>query len=166
MPPVALFGLSVALSLVAWSVVAYAVWPILRERSFADAMRPLLIVHTFRFVGLSFLIPGVVSGDLPANFTFDAAYGDIVATLLALVALGSLRTSLAVPLLWIFNLWGSIDLLNAFYQANAGGVVFGHLGAAYFIPTVIAPLEFIAHGMMFRLLLRRARQRGERYVTT
>jgi hypothetical protein len=105
----------------------------LRQRSLADAVRPLLILHSFLFVGLSFLIPGVVSGDLPANFTFDAAYGDIVAALLAVAALASLRTSLGIPLLWIFNLWGSADLLNAFYPASAGRIVFGHLGVTRFI---------------------------------
>jgi hypothetical protein len=166
MPPVALFGLSIAFSFVAWGLfTAYAVWPALRERAFADAMRPLLILHSFRFVGLSFLIPGVVCGDLPANFTFDAAYGDIVATVLALAALASLRTSFAIPLLWIFNVWGAADLLNAFYQANAGGIMFGHLGAAYFIPTVIVPFALITHGLMFRLLLRRSHRQSTRYAT-
>ena len=166
MPPVALFGLSVVFSFAAWGVItAYAIWPAVRERSFTDAMRPLLIAHTFRFVGLSFLIPGVVSGDLPATFTFDAAYGDLAATVLAFAALASLRTSFAIPLLWIFNVCGAADLLNAFYQANAGGIVFGRLGAAYFIPTVVAPLELIMHGLMFRLLLRRPQQQGARYAT-
>lgn len=160
MLPVALFGLSIAFSFVAWGfVTAYVVWPALRDRDFAGAVRPLLILHSFRFIGLSFLIPGVVSGDLPANFTFDAAYGDIIAALLAMAALASLRTSLAIPLLWIFNVWGSLDLLNAFYQANAGGIVFGHLGAAYFIPTVFVPFALITHGLMFRLLLRRSQRR-------
>jgi len=166
MPPVAVFGLSIGFSFIACGVVAaYLVWPALRERSFVDAVRPLLIVHCFRFLGLSFLMPGVVSGDLPANFTAAAAYGDATATMLALAALASLRTRLAVPLLWVFNVWGSLDLINAFYQANAGGIVFGHLGAAYFIPTVVAPLELIVHGLMFRLLLRRATRHGERYAT-
>jgi len=166
MQPIALFGLSVALSFVAWGLVAaYAIWPALRDRTFADAMRPLLILHSFRFVGLSFLIPGVVSGDLPANFTFDAAYGDIAATLLALAALASLRTSLGIPLLWIFNVWGAADLINAFYQGNAGGLSPGHLGAAYFIPTVFVPLALITHGLMFRLLLRRLHRHDARYAT-
>lgn len=166
MPPIALFGISVAFSFVAWGLVtAYAVWPVLRERSFADAVRPLLILHSFRFIGLSFLVPGVVSGDLPVNFAFDAAYGDIVAALLAIAALASLRTSLGIPLLWIFNVWGSADLLNAFYQGNAGGLSPGHLGAAYFIPTVIVPFALITHGLMFWLLVQRPHRQGERYAT-
>lgn len=166
MPSIALFGLSVAFSFVAWELVtAHAVWPALRERSFDDAMRPLLILHSFRFIGLSFLVPGVVSGDLPVNFAFDAAYGDIVAALLSIVALASLRTSFGIPLLWIFNVWGSADLLNAFYQGNAGALSPGHLGATFFIPTVIVPFALITHGLMFRLLLRRSHRQNQRYVT-
>jgi hypothetical protein len=152
----ALFGISVAFSFVAWAIVtAHFIWPQLRERRRVDALRPLLMLHGFRFLGLSFLIPGVVSPDLPANFAIDAAYGDIVAAILALLALASLRSSLGMPLVWIFNVWGSFDLLNAFYQGNAGGLLAGQLGAAYFIPTAIVPLLLITHGIMFRLLLRR-----------
>jgi hypothetical protein len=156
MPAIALFGIGIAFSFVAWALVAaHFIWPALRERSRADALRPLLILHSFRFAGLSFLVPGVVSPDLPAGFAFDAAYGDLAAAILALLSLATLRSSLGIPLLWIFNVWGSIDLLNAFYQANAGGLVPGQLGAAYFIPTVVVPLLLITHGLMFRLLLQR-----------
>lgn len=156
MPPIALFGISIAFSFVAWSLVtAHFIWPELRDRSREDALRPLLILHAFRFVGLSFLIPGVVSPDLPAAFAFGAAYGDLAAAVLALLSLAALRSSLGIPLVWIFNVWGTVDLLDAFYQANAGGLVPGQLGAAYFLPTAIVPFLLITHGVVFRLLLRR-----------
>ena len=156
MPPIALFGISIAFSVVAWALVtAHFIWPELQGRSRIDALRPLLILHAFRFAGLSFLIPGVVSPDLPAGFAFDAAYGDLAVAILDLLSLATLRSSLGIALAWIFNVWGTIDLLNAFYQANAGGLVPGQLGAAYFIPTVVVPLLLITHGLMFRLLLPR-----------
>lgn len=156
MPVLALFGISVVFSLVAWGIVtAHFIWPELRDRPPVDALRPLLTLHAFRFVGLSFLIPGVVSPDLPAAFAVSAAYGDIVAAILALVSLAALRTSLGIPLVWVFNIWGSADLLNAFYQANAAGLLPGQLGAAFYIPTAIVPLLLVAHALMFRILLRR-----------
>jgi hypothetical protein len=156
MPTQALFGVSVAFGFLVWGIVAaYALWPALRSRSRIDALRPLLILHGFRFIGLSFLIPGVVSSDLPAAFAFDAAYGDIVAAMLALLSLAALRTRLGIPLVWIFNIWGSVDLINAFIQGNASGLLPGQLGAAYFIPTAIVPLLMITHGLIFRLLLAR-----------
>jgi hypothetical protein len=118
-----------------------------------EALRPLLILHSFRFIGLAFLVPGVVSPDLPPAFAHSAAYGDIIAAILALLALMSLPREAGVVIAWIFNLWGFADLLNAFYQANHAGLLPGQLGATYFIPTVIVPLLLITHGLAFRILL-------------
>jgi len=149
-----LFGISVAFGFVAWAVVtALYIWPELQVRSRSEALRPLLVLHGFRFIGLSFLVPGVVSPDLPIAFARDAAYGDMVAAILALLALTALRTRLGIALVWVFNIWGSLDLLNAFYAANSAGLLAGQLGAAYFIPTVIVPLLLITHGLAFRILL-------------
>jgi len=49
---------------------------------------------------------------------------------------------------WIFNPWGSADLVNAFYQANLAGLLAGQLGATYFIPTFVVPLLPITHGSL------------------
>ena len=149
-----LFGASVALGFVAWAIDATLYfWPQLATQSRISALRPLLVLHAFRFIGLSFLVPGVVSPDLPFAFAHDAAYGDIVAAIWALATLATLRSGVGIALAWGFNLWGSFDLLNAFYQANAAGLSPGQLGAAYFIPTAIVPLLLITHGLMFRVLL-------------
>jgi len=149
------FGISVAFGFVAWAVVTTLyIWPELRARSRIEALRPLLALHGFRFIGLSFLVPGVVSADLPTAFARDAAYGDVVAAILALLALTTLRSKLGIALAWIFNIWGSLDLLNAFYVANATGLLAGQLGAAFFIPTAIVPLLLITHGLVFRILLK------------
>jgi hypothetical protein len=94
-----------------------------------------------------------VSPDLPSAFAHSAAYGDIIAAALALLALLSLPGGPGVLITWIFNVWGSVDLLNAFYQANHAGLLPGQLGATYFIPTVIVPLLLITHGLAFRILL-------------
>jgi hypothetical protein len=143
---------------VAWAVVtALYIWPELQARSRIEALRPLLALHGFRFIGLSFLVPGVVSADLPMAFARNAAYGDLVAAILALLALSALRSKLGIALAWIFNIWGSLDLLNAFYVANATGLLAGQLGAAYFIPTAIVPLLLITHGLVFRILLQHDR---------
>ena len=154
MPPIALFGISVLFGLIAWTIVAALyIWPQLRSRSRIDALRPLLVLHSFRFIGLSFLIPGVVSPELPAAFTAPAAYGDIVATMLAMLSLALLRGPLGIASVWVFNIWGTLDLLNAFYHGNANGLVPGQLGAAYFIPTAIVPLMLVTHALIFMLLL-------------
>jgi hypothetical protein len=148
------FFVSIAFSLIAWGIVsARYIWPELRLRQRADALRPLLILHSFRFIGLAFLVPGVVSPDLPPAFAHSAAYGDLVAAILALLALISLPSATGVVMAWIFNLWGTADLFNAFYQANHAGLMAGQLGATYFTPTFIVPLLLLTHGLGFRILL-------------
>src|SRR5262249_32655431 len=82
-----------------------------------------------------------------------AALGDLVAAILAMLALATLRTRLGIIVVWVFNLWGTADLLHAFYQGNAAGFEPGQLGATFFIPTFVVPLLLITHGLVFRLLL-------------
>lgn len=154
MPPQLCFFVSIAFSFIAWTIVtARYIWPELRLRPRAAALQPLLVLHSFRFMGLAFLVPGVVSPDLPSAFTHPAAYGDLIAAILAVLSLVSLRRTPGVVMAWIFNLWGTADLLNAFYQARHAGLLAGGLGATYFIPTVLVPLLLITHGLVFRILL-------------
>src|SRR6202166_341321 len=154
MLPQVCFFVNIAFSFTAWGIVtARYIWPKLHRLQRAEALRPLLILHSFRFVGLAFLVPGVVSPELPSAFAYSAAYGDLVAATLALLSLVSLPRRAGIVIAWIFNLWGSADLLNAFYQANDAGLMAGQLGAAYFIPTLVVPLLLITHGLVFRILL-------------
>jgi len=160
MSPPALFGISVVFSFVAWGIVTRQyIWPALRGQPRADALRPILLLHSFRFIGLAFLVPGVVSPELPLAFARPAAYGDLATAVLALLAMATLRNRLGTILVWAFNLLGTADLLHAFYQGNRTslGLAPGLQGAAYFIPTVLVPLLLITHGLVFRLLLRRER---------
>jgi hypothetical protein len=148
------FFVSIAFSLIAWGIItARYIWPELRLRPRVEALRPLLILHSFRFIGLAFLVPGVVSPDLPPAFAHSAAYGDIIAAILALLSLRLLPSAAGIAVAWIFSVWGSADILNAFYQANHAGLLAGQLGAAFFLPTLVVPLLLITHGLGFRILL-------------
>jgi hypothetical protein len=112
----------------------------------------------FRFVGLSFLVPGVVSASLSTDFARPAAYGDLGAAILAVIAVLALsaRASWALLIVWIFNLWGALDLLYAIYQGQIGVRIGpGSLGAAFYIPTVVVPPLLVTHGLIFWLLLLR-----------
>jgi hypothetical protein len=151
------FFTSVAFGLVAWSVLAALfAWPRLRTLPRADALRPLLALHALRFAGLSFLVPGVVAPDLPQAFAHDAAGGDLLAAVLALLALATLRTRLGTALAWAWCTWGTVDLFNAFYQAHATGLEPSQLGAAYYIPTFVVPALLVTHALAARVLLRPA----------
>jgi len=153
----ALFGLSVLMNFVAFGLLtALYIWPRVRTLRREDALTALLVPHTFRFVGLSFLVPGVVAASLPSVFAAPAAYGDLIAALLAIAAILALirRASLAIPLVWLFNVWGAGDLLNAFYQAQIRvGISPELLGAAFYIPTLVVPPLLVIHGLIFRLLV-------------
>jgi hypothetical protein len=159
MQVLALFGLSVLMSFVASGIVAALyIWPRLKTMHREDALLPLVVPHMFRFVGLSFLVPGVVSPSLSSAFAAPAAYGDLVAAILAVIATLALaaRAVWATAVVWLFNIWGAADLLNNFYQGLIGvGLEPGALGAAYFIPTLVVPPLLVTHAMIFLLLLRR-----------
>ena len=157
MPSPLLFGISVVFGLAVWGVVAWNyVWPALSERPSPENLKPILMFHAFRFLGLAFVVPGVVSPDLPATFAQPVAYGDLTAAVLALLALATLRSRSGTMVTWVFNTFGTADLLFAFYQGSRISLpdTPGLLGAGYFILTAYVPLLLITHGLAFRILLR------------
>jgi hypothetical protein len=157
MPSPVLFGISVAFGLAAWGAVAWHyIWPELRERPSPENLKPILLLHGFRFLGLALVVPGVVSPELPTTFAQPVAYGDLISAILALLALATLGSQTGTVLTWVFNTFGTADLFFAFYQ---GGRISlpdnqGLLGAGYFILTAYVPLLLITHGLAFRILLR------------
>jgi hypothetical protein len=155
----AIFGVGVGMSLVS-SVVAARLfaWPALIATDPQHALMWLVAPHMFlRFVGLSFLMPGVVSERLPTAWAAPAAYGDLGAGVLAIVATVALAhaSSLATTAVWVFNVWGVADLLFAFYQGARLNVQPGWFGGAIFIVTTLVPALLVSHAMIFLLLVRR-----------
>jgi len=152
-----IFAIGVLMGVVVWGLIAARyIWPALRLRPRPEALRPLLLLHAFRYAGSAFLVPGVVSPDLPDAFARPAAYGDLATSLLALFGVATLGSRLGTSIIWVFNIVGTVDLVNAFYQADRLGVgnAPGLQGAAYFIPTVLVPLLLVTHVLVFRILLR------------
>ena len=152
-----LFFISFLMGLLAFSLIAkWYVWPYLQSQSREDALIPLLLLHTFRYIGLSFLIPTVVTAQISIHFAYSAGYGDLLAALLAFVAIAALRMrwSIAMLIVWVFNIVGVLDFLNAFYLGLTAGTP-ADLGAAYYIPIVIVPALLVAHYLIFALLLKK-----------
>ena len=157
MPFPALFGISAAFGLTVWGVVAWHyIWPALRDRPNPENLRLILLLHGFRFLGLAFVVPGVVSPQLPAIFARPVAYGDLITAILALLALTVLGTRAGIVMMWVFNTFGTADLLFAFYLGSRMSLpdTPGLLGAAYFIFVAYVPLLLVTHGLAFRILLR------------
>jgi hypothetical protein len=125
------------------------------------AHRVIATVHSFRFFGLVFILPGVVGASLPAAFATYAAYGDFATGALALLALLSARIR---PLFWTFvvgfNVVGTADLLVAYYHAirlNLPAIA-GQLEAMYWVPIIYVPVLMITHLFAFYLLAVRVRK--------
>ena len=158
MSPEMIFQLHLALGYVAWLLVfGVYVLPRLQAMDRIEAHRAIATLHSFRFFGLVFILPGVV-GSLPADFATFAAYGDLATGVLALLALLTVRIR---PLFWLFvvafNLVGTTDLLFDYYHATRVHLpeIAGQLGAAYVIPVIYVPALMITHAAAFYLLLRR-----------
>jgi len=121
------------------------------------AQRAIATLHSFRFFGLVFILPGVVGPNLPVSFATFAAYWDLATGVLAIFALLAVRIR---PLFWLFvvafNLVGVIDLILDYYHATQVGLpaLAGQLGATYAIPIIYVPVLMITHVVAFYLLLR------------
>jgi len=156
--------ISMTLGIVSWALLLrWYVHPALAGQDFADTVRPLLLLHAFRYIGLMFLIPGVTADALDPRFAAPAAYGDLLAALLALAAIAALQIDprAGIVAVWIFNVWGLADLVNAV----ARGLLYtpdGALGATFWIPAFIVPLLIVTHVYLFAVLLRERRTGSRR----
>jgi hypothetical protein len=156
------FFISYAVAFIALGLTAaWYVWPSIKDRSPKAALTPLLLYSCLRVNGLMFLMPGLVSPDLPRDFAVPTAYGDLTAVILALIALAFVRTksALALPMVWLFNIEGTLDLVYANISTFKDNVDPAQLGASYFLPAINVPAELIIHVMIFAYLLRAPRTR-------
>jgi hypothetical protein len=158
MSPTIIFNIHLVLGYAAWLLCfgAYA-WPRLKTMDLVEAQRAIATLHSFRFFGLVFMLPGIVSPSLPAGFAIFAAWGDFATGVLAMLALLTARIR---PLFWLFvvafNLVGTIDLIVDYYHAIQVDLP-AHaewLGTAYAIPIIYVPLLMITHVAAFFLLIR------------
>jgi hypothetical protein len=164
-----IFQLQLVLGYVPWLLCfgVYA-WPRLRAMEPVAAQRAIATLHSFRFFGLVFLVPGVVGPSLPAGFAVFSAYGDLATGLLAMLALLTVRLQ---PLFWslvlAFNVVGAADILIDYYHGIQLGLAAqaGQLGATYAIPIIYVPLLMITHVASLRLLARRQPKAAPGYST-
>ena len=153
-----LFQIHLVLGYVAWLLCFSAyILPWLKSMDRVDAHRAIATLHSFRFFGLVFILPGVVGPNLPAGFATFAAYGDFATGVLAMLALLTVRIR---PLFWLFvvafNLVGAADIIVDYYHAIQVGLPAhaGQLGATYAIPIIYVPLLMITHFVAFYWLVR------------
>lgn len=154
-----IFATQFALNLIVYALIArWYLAPRLAAVPLHAALIPLLLPHALRTAGAVFLVPTVVDPNLPPAFAIPAAYGDLLAALLALGAVAALRARwrLALALVWLFNIEGTVDLLYAIYRGAQVNLTRYQLGIAWYIPTFVVPAALVTHGLIFTLLLTRS----------
>jgi len=157
-----LFQIHLVVGYVAWLLCFGAyILPRLRAMDRVAAHRAIATLHSFRFFGLAFIVPGVVGPNLPAGFATAAAYGDFATGVLAILALLAIkRRRVFWSFVVAFNVVGTADLILAYYHAIRAGLPAhaGELGVMYAITILYVPLLMITHVTAFSFLLRRGQR--------
>jgi hypothetical protein len=152
MPGVLTLNLAMS-TLVFWIAARLYILPRLAQLEARTVLLPILLLHSFRHLGMMFLSPGATYAGLPAQFAWPAALGDLAAAFLALAAIAAVARDARVarPLVWAFNVEGTVDLalaisLATFYAAEP------LMGPAYWIPAFWVPALLVTHYLAFVVL--------------
>lgn len=142
-------------TLVFWTAARLYVLPRLSALSFRSVILPILLLHSCRHLGLMFLAPGATYAGMPSAFAIPAAFGDLVAALLALAAIAAVSANAryAAALVWVFNIEGTVDLLVAIALATTHDAA-PFMGPAYWIPALWVPALLVTHYVAFVVLWR------------
>ena len=157
MDSVTIFWMQIVTSgIVSGAVAVWYVWPSLARLSLNSALILLLFVHVPRYVGMTLLVPGMVDPKLPTAFLSSAAYGDLLEAALAFASIIVLRRNwrVAVPLVWVANTWGFVDLLNGIRGVLQLNVPSFGLATFWYVYTFYAPLVIVSHLMIFWILIK------------
>jgi hypothetical protein len=155
------YFISYAVAFLGFGLIAkWYLWPAIKDRVPKNALTPILLYACLRVNGLMFLMPGLVSPELPRAFAVPTAYGDLAAAALALLALWPLRIGkpLALPMVWLFNVVGLLDLVYANISTFKDHVDPTYLGVSYYLAVLNVPAMVVVHVVIFAYLLRRRPQ--------
>ena len=142
-------------TLVFWVAARLYVLPKLHEWEPRTILLPILLLHSTRHLGLMFLAPGATYAGIPSQFTYPAAFGDLLAAVLAMVAVPAVaaRARAAKLLVWLFNIEGTLDLMTAIVLATITDSA-PFMGPAYWIPAFWVPALLVTHYITFLVLVR------------
>lgn len=138
-----------------WVAAKIYLLPRLHDLKPQAVLLPILLLHSFRHLGLMFLAPGATYAGIPPQFAYPAAFGDLLAAILALASILAVAKNLrsARILVWIFNVVGSLDLLDAIALATIYGAS-AYMGPAYWIPAFWVPALLVTHYITFIILVK------------
>ena len=136
-----------------WIAARIYVFPKLDNLRPQTILLPILLLHSFRHLGLMFLAPGGTYAGIPPQFAYPAALGDLLTALLALAAIPAVMKQVksARLLVWIFNVVGTLDLIVAIALATIYEAP-PYMGPAYWIPAFWVPALLVTHYITFVVL--------------
>jgi hypothetical protein len=138
-----------------WVAAKLYVLPKLQNYEARTLLLPILLLHSLRHLGLMFLTSGATYRGIPPQFTYPAAYGDLITAVLAMIAIPAVATRArsAKLLVWLCNVVGSLDLIDAITLATVYDAA-PFMGPAYWIPAFWVPALLVTHYLAFLILLR------------
>ena len=154
----AVFGIQTFFSFVVFGLLAWwFVWPWVKSLDGTTAFTALTFVHALRPIGATVLVASVAGTALPRDFAEAVAYGDLATSVLAVITLLALRARVgfAIALVWLTNIVGFVDLVNALIGGVRYDIARLGMGSFWFVVTILVPILWIAHVLAFALLLRR-----------
>jgi hypothetical protein len=157
MDNVSIFWLQILVSLGVFSLVTvWYVWPRLLRLPLNSALAPLAWVQVFRYVGMALLVKGFVDPRLNHRDLVVTAYGDLIAATLFLASILALRINWrgAIPLVWVANTWGVVDLLNAVRSAIESTLPHYHLASFWWVYVLYAPMVIVSHIAIYTVLFK------------
>lgn len=154
-----ILGIQTSVSTVAYTLIFFwYVQPRIAKLPFETAVTPMLLVHLFRFLGFTLIVVGQTDPSISRSTLEAIAYGDLLATISALVAVLALRrrSRLAVPLIWLFTIIGFADLANVGRLALNADLFNHYVGVMWLVAIVFFPVVIISHiYIVYRLLNKR-----------
>jgi hypothetical protein len=140
-------------TVVFWVAARIYIFPKIPDLDARSVLLPVLLLHSFRHLGLMFLSPGATYAGIPQEFAYPAAFGDLLAALLALAAVPAVVRGLGAGrlLVWIFNVEGTVDLIAAITLATIHEAS-EYMGPAYWIPAFWVPALLVTHYIVFVVL--------------
>jgi hypothetical protein len=157
MDTITIFWMQILTSVFVFGLVAvWYVRPYLTTLSRNSALTLLLFVHVFRYVGMTLLVTGMIDPKIPREFLSATAYGDLLEAALALASIFVLRWNwrIAIPLVWVANTWGFVDLLNAVRSVLQVNLPSFNLSTIWYIYAFYGPLVAVTHLVIFWVLIK------------
>ncbi len=134
-------------------ILGFTWWvkPRLANLSIHNALLPFVFLNTFRYLGLSFMAKEQFYDGFPSEFLTTVGLLDFTTAILAIIAAIALKNkwSVAIPLVWIFNVVGFGDLITAFPQFFGLKLYDQNLGFIWLLFITYGVTTFLSHIYIF-----------------